>query len=142
MLIPIIIFLEYSARKLPSFWDDVVEQMNVDPDDVQDAVSVFSALGFSTRMSIATIKTIKNIKKLEDDYVRLRLMESKFSKICEKFPSLSEIESFSPGLIAVMSQITTFLRKPKVSSVGSSHEEKQYEKLLKKAKEVNIICCF
>lgn len=64
----------YFVRKVPNFWDAIVSDMNVDPDDVLDAVSVYSALGFSTRMSIATIKTIKNIKTLEDDYVRLRLI--------------------------------------------------------------------
>lgn len=66
--------------------------MNVDPSEVHDAVSVFSALGYSSRMSFATIKTQKNIKKLEDEYVRLRLTESKFNKICEKFPTLAEIK--------------------------------------------------
>lgn len=112
--------------------------MNVDPNDIQDAVSVFSALGFSTRMSITTIKTMKDIKRLQDDYVRMRLMESKFTKICEKFPSLAEIDSFSPGLIAVMLQIATYLRKPKDSSPDFSNEKKHYVKLLKKAKQVNI----
>lgn len=115
--------------------------MNVNPIDVQDAVSIFSALGFSTKMSLSTIKTMKNIKKLEDDYMRLRLMESKFIKMCEKYPSLTEIDSFSPGLIAVMFEIVTFLRKLNDSS-GSSHEGKEHEKLLKKVKKVNIFSAF
>lgn len=130
----------YFIRKHPTFWDSIVEEMKVDPDDVLDAVSVFSALGFSTKMSISTIKTMKNIKALEDDYVRLRLIEPKFNKMCEKFPSLAEIDSFSPGLIAVMLQIASFLRKPKDLSPDSSHEKKQFEKLRKKAKEVNNFC--
>lgn len=113
--------------------------MNVDPNEIQDAVSVFSALSFSSRMSIATIKTMKNIKNLEDEYVRIRLMESKFGKLCQKFPSLAEIDSFSPGLNAVMLQIATFLRKPHDSTAD---EKKQHVKLLKKAKEVNFVFVF
>lgn len=55
--------------------------------------------------------------------MKLRLAETKFRILCQKYPALEEIDSFSPGLKAVMFQIVTCLNKSKVTASDAEIED-------------------
>lgn len=67
--------------------------------------------------------------------MKLRLTENKFRNLCQKYPALEEIDLFTPGLLAVMIQIVSFLNKSKVivsdAEIQDNYCHKVSESLMK-----------
>lgn len=99
--------------------------------------AVLSVLGFLTKSSIATIKTKKNISNLECEYMKLHSNITKFEKLCEKFPELKSIDFFTPGLIAVLTELVGHINcKAKSVENDAETEEAILDKLVEQCKKV------
>lgn len=129
------IILHY-FRKFPSFWKFIEDELNAEKEELDEVKAVFTALGFTTKKSIASIKTKKKIQCLENDFVKIRLM--KLDSLCERFPALKQIDCFGPGLQAVMFQIIQHLNKPSKCTLATDDEDSIRLFLLKK---LNVVIC-
>lgn len=93
------------------------EEMDVNAADLIETKSIFSALGFMTQTSVASIKTQKKLTSLEAEYIKMRSNENAYQAVCNKFPALKSIESFSSGTIATMTDIIAHLNPKKNQAV-------------------------
>lgn len=121
-------------RKFPSFWKFIEDELNAETEELDQVKAVFTALGFTTKTSIASIKTKKKIQYLENDFVKTRL--TKLDSLCERFPVLKTVDSFSPGLQAVMFQIIQHLNRTSKSALVTDDENSIRLSLLKQLNEV------
>lgn len=101
------------AMEFPKFWTDLEQKMDVYCDDFVQVKSVVTALGYLTKTSIASINSKKKIFELENEYMKLRGNIKKFEISCERFPCLKEIDSFSPGLKIILTDIVNHLNVKK-----------------------------
>lgn len=125
------------GRKFPSFWKVIEDELSAEPDELDQVKAVFTALGYTTKTSIASIKTKKKIQCLESDFVKIRLM--KLDSLCERFPVLKDVHFFGPGLQAVMLQIIKHLNGASKGSLTTDDEDSIRVSLLKQLNKVN--CC-
>lgn len=129
------------SRKFPIFWDTVQLELNTDSEDLCEAKSVFSCLGYLTKSSIASIKSKKKIDALEIEYGRLRGSEKKFIVILKRYPALEGIDEFTPGLKAVMFQIICHLNRSK-NSIDENNLEDEYRSIILTQAEKVVNCLF
>lgn len=111
------------------FWDTVEVELNTDSDDLCQAKSVFSCLGYLTKSSIASLKTKKKVDALEMEYSRLRWPEKKFEVNLKRYPALEGIDEFTPGLKAVMFQIVSHLNRSE-NPIGAINLENEYQSII------------
>lgn len=122
------------------FWDTVEVELNTDSDDLCQAKSVFSSLGYLTKSSIASIKTKKKIDALEKEYSRLRWSEKKFEVYLKRYPALEGIDEFTPGLKAVMFQIVSHLNRSE-NPIEDINFEDEYRSIISIQTE-KVICFY
>lgn len=92
------------------------EELDVYEADLDQIKSIFTALGFMTMSSIASIKTLKKLNCLESEYMKMRSNKNTFEPLCAKFPSLKGIESFTSGITATMMDVIMHLNPKKLQS--------------------------
>lgn len=110
--------------------------MKVHSEDLSQAKSVLTVLGFMTRSSIATLKTTKKIDGLEHEYIKMRSIKQ--DDMDQRFPDLKMIDSFTPGMKSVILEIVSHLNQ-KQKVFDEDHDQKMKEHLLEKAKKVGIL---
>lgn len=66
-------------------------------------MSVLTVLGFKTKASVASLKTMRIIDRLESDYAKMR--SSKPAEMFVRFPALEKIDFFSPGMKKIILDI-------------------------------------
>lgn len=92
-------FIFWFVSQFPKFWSEVED----DQRDLIEVMSVMTILGFTTKSSLAQIKTMKAINQLECDYAKIR--SNKPTEMFRRFPVLEKIDFFSPGLKRIMLNI-------------------------------------
>lgn len=114
-----------SFSQFPSFWGDLTDDQN----DLLQAKSVLTVLGFTTKSSISTIKS-KKLIQLESEYAKMR--SNKPAEMFTRFPALRELDFFSPGLKEIILDLADkFNSKPK-----DDLEKKIRSSVLRQAKKV------
>lgn len=88
-----------------------------------------------TLQSISTIKTAKNLKNLEKEYIGMRTNPNIFEEKCNKFPALKAIHSFSSGMMATMMNVVTHLNPKKEEIIL---DDETQEMMLEQSKETVI----
>lgn len=121
-----------NLRPFPQFWLDLETDLG-DCNDFSQVKSVLSVLGYLTKSSISTIKNKKVISSLESEYMKLRSNENKFKSSCERFPDLKEIDHFTPGLIAVITELVSHINR-KSKAAEYEPEDLMLKKLVAKGK--------
>lgn len=110
--------------------------MKVHSEDLSQAKSVLTVLGFMTRSSIATLKTTEKIEGLEHEYIKMRSIKQ--DDMDQRFPDLKMIDSFTPGMKSVILEIVSHLNQ-KQTVLDQDHDQKMKGNLLEKAKKVRIL---
>lgn len=110
------------------------EELDVFEDDLIQIKSIFSALGFMTLSSIASIKTKKNLGGLESEYIKMRSNTNAFGAVCTKFPALEQIESFTSGIKATMADVIKHLNQK--STPQNDVDEATRKEMLESAQKV------
>lgn len=106
------IFSDNFCNSFPKFWLELQTELDVFEEDLTEIKSIFSALGFMTLSSIASIKSQKKLTALESEYIKMRNTDN-FEALCEKFPALKEISTFTSGIIATMIDIVAHVNRKK-----------------------------
>lgn len=123
-----------ASYSYPKFWDDLESDLGEHSDDLVPVKSVLTALGYSTKSSVAAIKTAKNVSNLEKDFLQLFSSKS-IDETLEKFPALKSIKSFTPGMKAVIYEVVTHLNQmAKLQCFENAEAIK--EKMFEQAKKV------
>lgn len=99
--------------------------------------SIFTALDYMTLPSIGTIKTLKNLKSLETEYIGMRSNPTIFEEKCNKFPALKGIHSFTSGMIATMMDVVMHLNPKKQATICM--DEAAQEIMLNTSKETVMV---
>lgn len=123
-------------NRFPKFWSVLEEELDVYDNDLNQIKSIFTALGFMTSTSIASIKTPKKLSGLESEYMKLRSNTKTFEELCSKLPALKGIDSFTSGIIATMMDVIIHLN-PKKPMPRFLDEEAQ--KTLVKTSQMTIL---
>lgn len=132
-----LIWFPFVCSTFPQFWETLEQGLEVDADDIAQAKSVLTALGFLTKSSIASIRTPKRVRSLERDFTKIRLSPAKFDLLCSRYPLLSEIDLFTPGLGAVLLGIVNHLNwNEYLSSSDSKGEEQTKKTILQRVQKV------
>lgn len=71
---------------------------------------MLTALGYSTKSAVASIKTAKNVANLEKDFMQI-FTSNNMDNILKRFPVLNEIRTFTPGLKADLLGIVLHLNQ-------------------------------
>lgn len=116
-----------------NFWNDIENEMKIKNGDIDLAKSIFTALGYMTRETVADIKSKKKIYELEKDFLLIRSNYNKFQEICKAYPLLKFVDHFSMGIEAGLLQIVNFLNS------DVSRDESIKKRLTDDAKMVNTI---
>lgn len=127
-------------RVFPGFWLELEAEL-AENNGLNQVKSVLTVLGYLTRSSMATIKTKKKIDSLEIEYMKLRSNVNKFESLCERFPDLKVIDSFTPGLVAILTNIVHHINRNGKSMVDEN-EELIILKLVELGKEVFLLFLF
>lgn len=138
--------LFFIGNSFPKFWDILEEEMDVNAVDLVEIKSIFCALGFMTKTSVASIKTLKKLISLEAEYIKMRSNVNAFQAVCNKFPALESIESFSSGIIATMNDVIAHLNPKKSQAIPitldeegrKSMAEATQKAIVKQAKQVSL----
>lgn len=101
-------------------------------EDLNHVKSVLTELGYRTKNSIATLKTVKKIDCLELAYTKMKSINSK--SMAERFPDLGSIDTFTPGMKSTIMAIATHLSRSSTNSLDL--KEKTKSKILLQGKEV------
>lgn len=107
--------------------------MKIKNGDIDLAKSIFTALGYMTRETVADIKSKKKINELEKDFLLIRSNYSMFDELCKTYPLLKNIDNFSMGIEAGLFQIINFLNS------DMSRDDSIKKRLADDAKTVNKI---
>lgn len=96
--------------QFPKFWSTV--EIEEDPDDLLEAKSLLTVLGYTTKIAVSTI-TVKKFAALQIEYAKVR--SNKFQDTLLRFPALKNIDSnFTPGMKTILLEIAANLsQKPK-----------------------------
>lgn len=105
--------------------------MHIKNGDIDLSKSIFCALGYMTRETIAEIKTKKRVNELEKDFLRIRSNCNRYEELCAVYPLLKIVDHFTPGIEAGLLQIIHFLNADAV------RDENALEKLVSEAKMVS-----
>lgn len=90
-----------------------------------------------TKTSVATLNTQKKIDNLETDYIKIKSIGSQ--SISERFPALTSIDSFTPGIKSIIKGIATHLNHASINQSGRNLQdsgEVTMGKILSQAKKV------
>lgn len=74
----------FFENSFPKFWAKLQEELDVNDDDFTEIKSIFSALGYMTSPSIASIKTKKNLGGLESEYIKMRSNTKTLEAVCRQ----------------------------------------------------------
>lgn len=107
--------------------------MKIKNGDIDLAKSIFTALGYMTRETVADIKSKKKINELEKDFLLIRSNYAKFDELCKSYPLLKFVDNFAVGIEAGLLQIINFLNS------DASRDESTKKRLVDDAKMVNTI---
>lgn len=107
--------------------------MNICSSDIDLAKSIFTALGYMTRATVADIKSKKRVQELEKDFLKIRSNFQRFEEICKEYSLLKSVDSFSPGIEACLMQIINFL------NTSGTCDDATLERLTNEAKKVNSV---
>lgn len=110
--------------------------MGVNPEDFAEVKSIVTALGYRTKISVATIKTNRKISALENEYMKMRSNPSKFEPFCATFPHLVAIDSFSTGILTILNSIVTHLNR---SLYVFDNEKVLIQKIVETGKKVCVL---
>lgn len=123
-------FLFLLFSKYPHFWEDIEQEMNIKTGDIDLAKSIFTALGFMTRETVAELKTKKRVTDLEKDFLKIRGNFDRYKELCDNNPLLKHVDNFAAGIEACLVQIVHFLNST------SDNCENTAKKILDDAKEI------
>lgn len=115
----------------------IQEDLDVHDDDFIQIKSIFTALGFMTSPSIASIKTQRKLNNIESEYMKMRSNTINFEPLCAKFPALKGIESFTSGITATMMDVITHLNPKKIQQAIAVDEVAQ-EAMLESARKTIV----
>lgn len=104
--------------------------MNICNGDIDLAKSIFTALGYMTRATVADIKSKKRVNELEKDYLKIRSNFQLFEEICKEYSLLKTVDNFSPGIEACLLQIINFL------NTSGSCDDTTLDRIANEAKKV------
>lgn len=104
--------------------------MNIKSGDIDLAKSIFTALGFMTRETVAELKTKKRVTDLEKDFLKIRGNFDRYKELCDNYPLLRHVDNFAAGMEACLVQIVHFLNSTSDSSENTA------EKILDHAKKI------
>lgn len=121
----------------PKFWSDLETELDEHTEDLKQVKSVYTVLGYSTRTSIASIKTNRKITGLEADY--LKIISSNPEEVFSRYPDLKLVNSFTPGMKTMMINIATHLSESKQCEYLPECARKIKDEVFDKAKKVS---CF
>lgn len=123
----------------PQFWIALQEEINEHPEDLIHTKSILTVLGFTTKKSIASLKTAKKVANLEGEYIKMRATGAEAMN--HRFPSLSVIEAFTPGIKSIINDIAIHL-SPRPKDFPEEDIETVRTNVLKELKEVCCcVCC-
>lgn len=115
--------------QFPTFWSPIEDELG----DVLVPKVILTILGYSTKNSVASIRSKREIVKLEDEFTRRKGSSTIFVKYYEAYPFLQEMVSFPSGLQTVFMQIVAFLTQT------SDYERSQIiSSILTSAKQVQM----
>lgn len=106
------------------------------PDDLVPVKSVLTALGYTTKSSVASIKTAKNVSNLEKDLLQLHATFNANNPIFGEFPALVNIKSFTPGMRTIIFEIVCHLNQM-VKSKSFETTENTKKKMFEQGKMVS-----
>lgn len=86
-------------------------EMNLENDQILVAKVILTALGYTTKSSIAAIRSKKGVIKLEDEFTKRKSTSTAFLKFYEKYPFLQDIVCFPSGLQTILTQIVVHLNR-------------------------------
>lgn len=118
-------------RQIPAFWETVQTEMNLQNDEILVAKVIFTVLGYTTKSSIAAIRSKKGVMKLEDEFTKRKSTSTIFLKFYDKYPFLQDIVCFPSGLQLILTQIIMHLNRSM-----DDDEPTTVEKVLKLAQQV------
>lgn len=107
--------------------------MKIKNGDIDLAKSIFTALGYMTRETVADIKSKEKIAELKKDFLLIRSNYAEFDEFCKSYPLLKFVDNFAKGIEAGLLQIISFLNS------DASRDESIIKKLVDDAKRVNTI---
>lgn len=107
------------SSDFPKFWTELDE----DPNDLVDVMSVLTVLGFKTKSSLSSIKSTRIIDRLEADYAKMR--SNKPHEMFTRYPALEKIDFFSPGMKKIiLDAALTFSNVPINANLEKSIQNK------------------
>lgn len=123
-----------SFSHFPKFWLDLEAQRGEYAEDLIQVKSVYTILGFSTKQSVASIKTARKINSLESEY--LKIVSANAEGIFARYSELKQIQSFTPGMKLMMINIATHLNESKQGGTSDNCVEKIRKNIFERAKKV------
>lgn len=99
--------------------------MGFKSEDVQTPNIILSILGYTTKNSIAALKSKKSVQNLENEFLKRKNTSTLIDKHYEKYPFLRDIICFPSGLQVTLLQIALF-----VSQYQENVQQTTTEKLL------------
>lgn len=114
----------------PKFWLDLEKNLGEYAEDLLQVKSV----GYSTKASVARIKTTRKITCLEADYLKIRSANQ--DSFLTLYPELKSINAFTPGMKSMMFTITKYLNESEQSESAENSTEKVVQNIFERAKKV------
>lgn len=78
-------------------------------EDIQIPKVILSILGYTTKSSIAALKSKKSVQHLENEFLKRKNTSTLIDKHYEKYPFLRDVICFPSGLQVVLLQIALFV---------------------------------
>lgn len=123
--------------KYPQFWDELEKELSEHSNDLDQVKSVLTILGYMTKSSIVSIKTLKKVENLECEYTKMRSI--KLEEMNSRFPTLKFIDSFTPGMKTIIMDVASNLNKKPKELMGHADLDAMKAKVCVMAKKVFII---
>lgn len=131
---------EIDFSVFPQFWFELEEELDEHPDDLVQVKSLLTELGYTTKSSIASLKTSKKVESLENEYTKMRSVKSE--GMVERFPSLRLIDTITPGLRSIIIVIASHLNRISININQDDLQAAIKNKILQQGKKVCFILLF
>lgn len=101
----------YSREKndFHDFWKKIEDELGFNEVDILIPKVILTALGYTTKSSIAVLKSKKGISKLEEEFVKRKSFSTIFDELYKKHPFLKNVVCFPSGLQFTLMQIAQHL---------------------------------
>lgn len=110
-------------RQIPDFWHEIESKLDCKSEEILIPKVILSILSYTTKSSIAALKSKKAVKNLEDEFLKRKSTTTLLDKHYEKYPFLREIICFPSGLQITLMQIASFMSRCCADSQATTIEK-------------------